>query len=433
MASPYRFLAYSVLPLLRSRIWTVRGLENIPPNGGFILAANHQSWIDSGLLAAAVYRRLHKPLKFVSQSTKYGAVGGLPIDPNNRSEVLEVAIEALNHGFPVVIFPEGNSNNNPELRVGKTGVARLALRTGLPVLPVGIKGSRGVAAWRAFIWFWSFIYPCHVVIGQTLKFPMTELREGDTRLLQSTTDEILRHISQYSGKPMPGDGPMLGRHGLVWQFLWRLFRPLVQWRVRITGAAYLPETGPFVVVANHSSYFDAPALAAAIFHVTSLQPLFLTKATVVRAFRRFMGQAGVDALGYLPLDETDRSKILLPATNILKRGGVIAIFPEGTRNKPRLNPHWETELLKAKTGAARLYLATRVPMIPAGIFAPRGISFLQTFLSILKFWQPIVVKFGSPLVFRSVPAGPATKEQLVAMTQHIMNRIGDLRQMRYPY
>ena len=121
MASPYRFLAWTLLPIMRSRIWTVRGLDYLPASGGFILAANHQSWIDSGILAAAIYRRLNKSLRFVSQSTKYRAMGGLAIDPNNRSSVLDVAVETLNKGFPVVIFPEGNSNSNPELRVGKTG------------------------------------------------------------------------------------------------------------------------------------------------------------------------------------------------------------------------------------------------------------------------------------------------------------------------
>src|SRR5262249_20063789 len=156
---------------------------------------------DSAVLAAAVYRRLHKPLRIVSQSNKYRALGALPIDPNNRAAVLDRAVEALQNGFPVIIFPEGNSNHNPELRVGKTGVARLTLRTGLPVLPIGISGTRGATAWRALIWFFSLIAPCHVEIGSPLVFPKTDVNDDETQLLRTTTDDILRRISELSGKP----------------------------------------------------------------------------------------------------------------------------------------------------------------------------------------------------------------------------------------
>src|SRR6266850_2195928 len=110
MASPYRLLGQTLLPFLRSRVWTVRGLSNLPADSGFILVANHQSWIDSAILAAAVYRRLKKPLKFVSQSHKWNAFGALPIENNDRSKVIDTALAWLEKGYPIVIFPEGNSN-----------------------------------------------------------------------------------------------------------------------------------------------------------------------------------------------------------------------------------------------------------------------------------------------------------------------------------
>src|SRR5690349_13012398 len=134
----YRVLGFTLLPLLRWRIGEISGLENLPSNSGYIIVSNHQSWIDSGILAGAVYRRLNKSLRFVAQSSKYRAFGGIPINEYDKSKVLDIALGYLHVGHPIVIFPEGNSNKNPELRSGKTGAARLALRSGAPVIPVGI-------------------------------------------------------------------------------------------------------------------------------------------------------------------------------------------------------------------------------------------------------------------------------------------------------
>lgn len=387
------------------------------------------------MIGAAVYRRLKQPLKFVAQSKRYGFLGGLTIDSNNRSAVLDTALDALHSGFPVVIFPEGNSNHNPELRVGKTGVARLALRSGLPVIPVGIKGIRGTTAWRAVIWFFSLIAPCHIDIGQPMIFPKTAIDDEETELLRTTTDTILREISDLSGKPMPGEGPVLGRHGFVWFFLWRLFRPLMQWRVRIHGAENLPTHGPYIVAANHTSYFDAPTLAMAIFHITGVQPMFPTKGTVARTFRRWFGQVMIDSLGYLPLDETNRSNVLDAAVNHLRHDGVIGIFPEGTRNKPGLNPKWQSAMLRGKTGVARLAIMTGAPIIPASIKAPKGLGILESVVKAILPWNFFRVTFGPVLQLSDVPASidHVTKENLDAVTTQVMQPIAQLSGYDYPY
>lgn len=433
MPKPYGLLRWTLLPMLRSRIWTVHGLENLPESGGYILTPNHQSWIDSGIVAGAVYRRLKKPLRFVAQSNKYGMFGGLPIESTDRAHVLEVALRYLQDGFPIVIFPEGNSNTEVELRMGKTGAARLALRSGLPVVPVGIKGTRGVRPWWSIVWFFALIRPAHVVIGKPMAFPKTELHEGNQELLRQTTDEIMRHISELSGKPVPGAGPILGQRGWLWHFLWRVVRPLVQWRVRIHGKQYLPETGPFIVASNHPSYFDAPSLAMAVFHVTGLQPLFLTKRAVAETFLRLGGQSALNALGMLPLQATDRARILTPAIEHLNRGGVIGIFPEGTRNKPSLNSNWQTQLLKGKTGLARLLIATQVPVIPVAMKSPKGLGVWEAVWKSLLPWNFFRVTFGPPMQLAHVPPSieQASKEELDRVTREVMMRIGELAGMEY--
>lgn len=435
MKKPYLLLRWWLLPLLRARIWTVRGLEHIPTSGGFILAPNHQSWVDSAIVAAAVYRRLSQSLRFVAQSNKYGMFGGLPIENRDRAHVIEIALAYLKSGYPLVIFPEGNSNSLRALRVGKTGVARLALRSGLPVVPVGIRGTGGVHAWAAALWFFSLIRPCHVTIGTPLTFPKTTLTGHDDELLDGTMSTIMHAISELSGKPLPGEGETVEHRGVLWLIVWRLVRPLIQWRVRIRGKRNLPDHGPFIVAANHTSYFDAPALAMATFHVTERQPMFPTKTTVANTFRRLLGRGGLTMLGMLPLNNDDKSKVLEASVEHLKQNGVIAIFPEGTRNKPAINPRWETELLRGRTGAARLVIATRAPLIPTAIVAPQGLGIGQTLLTALMPWKFMRVTYGLPVQFSAIPASldDSTKEDLHRMTREIMLAIASLTGKNYPH
>ncbi len=435
MSHPYPVLGYTLLPFLRSRIWTVRGRENLPKDGAFILVANHQSWLDSPLVAAALYRTLKKPLRFVAQSAKWKMFGGMPIQKDHRAMVLDVALKQLQQGFPVVIFPEGNSNHEDALRDGKTGAARLALRSGLPVIPVGIKGSRGVKPWRAVLWFFALVRPCHVEFGAPIQFAKQDVSEHSDDLLHQTTQSIMLHISELSGKPMVGQGPSLGERGIFWFILWRLIRPLVQWRIRTQGADYLPRTGPFIVAANHASYFDPPAVSLSTFHVSGLQPMFLTKAAVVTGLRKVFGRGGGQALGMIGLDDVDKSKALTPAIEHLRHGGVIGIFPEGGRNLSHRNPKWETELMKGKTGTVRLVITTGAPVIPAFITVPRGVGVWESIGKGLLPWLFFRVKFGAAIQFENIPSSmeTATKEDLDRLTKTLMTRIADLGSKKYQF
>jgi len=135
-------------------LWRVRveGREHIPTDGPVILAANHQSFCDSFFLPLVVKRRVTYVAKaeyFDSWKTAwfFRAAGQIPMNRSGgdaSQRALDTATEVLQGGGVLAIYPEGTRAPDVRLHKGKTGVARLSLGCGVPVVPVGIVGTRKV-------------------------------------------------------------------------------------------------------------------------------------------------------------------------------------------------------------------------------------------------------------------------------------------------
>ncbi|MFA5087205.1 MAG: lysophospholipid acyltransferase family protein [Candidatus Paceibacterota bacterium] len=130
----------------------LKGRENIPL-GNFILASNHQSYLDIVLSGyVCVPRRFtyigqvdreNKGFKFL-RTFLYAYAEVIPVNRNdNESKKLafEKAVEYLKNGYDLIIYPEGTRTRTGEVMEGKWGVAKLYLRTGVPILPMGIVGA----------------------------------------------------------------------------------------------------------------------------------------------------------------------------------------------------------------------------------------------------------------------------------------------------
>lgn len=122
--------------------------ENVPSEGGVILAANHLSFIDSLLLMYSLPRRvtfLGKAEYLDSWTTRtlFPAAGMIPVDRSGRgiAHSLAMAEARLDAGEVVGIFPEGSRSRNGLLHRGHPGVAHLALSSGAPIVPIGIVGT----------------------------------------------------------------------------------------------------------------------------------------------------------------------------------------------------------------------------------------------------------------------------------------------------
>jgi 1-acyl-sn-glycerol-3-phosphate acyltransferase len=150
------------------------GREHMP-EGGVILASNHRSFLDPFIIGCCASR----PIYFVAKRELFhnrlvgwflNSLGAFPIRRGESDEEsMATARALLERGEAVVIFPEGTRMRKPTLGVPKRGVGRLALETGVPVVPIAIRGSGRVR--RGLI-----VRPVRVDVrlGRPLTYPLVE-------------------------------------------------------------------------------------------------------------------------------------------------------------------------------------------------------------------------------------------------------------------
>lgn len=195
-----------MLALYRIR---VEGLDNVPRKGGAIIAANHVSFLDSFFIPLVIKRRrmtyLAKADYFKSWKTSwfFKAVGQISCEREGGSksqQSLEIALEVLGDGKLLGIYPEGTRSPDGYLYRGRTGVARLALKAGVPVIPVGLVGTDVVMPKEAKLPRLTGRVPVTVQFGKPLDFSRFAGREADRIALRSVTDEIMFEVMQLSGQ-----------------------------------------------------------------------------------------------------------------------------------------------------------------------------------------------------------------------------------------
>lgn len=198
-------------PILKTafRPW-VTGHENIPKTGGVIMASNHLSFIDSVFLPLVMDRRI----SFLAKSDYYTArgfrgwfiktflkaTGMIPIDRSGgkASEAsLQTGLAVLAKGEILGIYPEGTRSPDGRLYRGRTGVARMILEGGVPVVPVAMIDTEKVMPIGRRL---PRVRRIGVVIGEPLDFSRFEGMESDRFILRSITDEIMYELDRLSGQ-----------------------------------------------------------------------------------------------------------------------------------------------------------------------------------------------------------------------------------------
>ena len=204
------------LRLLSSRRW--RGAERLPRTGGFVVAANHVSWADPVTLADFLVAQGLRPRILAKQALfevpvvkqVLRGIGAVPVlrGSADAGRALAAAQDAVRAGECVVIYPDGTLTKDPDgwPMVGKSGAARVALTTGVPVVPV--------ATWGAHLLLPRTGRPrpwprprMEVLVGDPVDLSPWEGRPLTAEVLREATDAVVDAVAallaELRGEPAP--------------------------------------------------------------------------------------------------------------------------------------------------------------------------------------------------------------------------------------
>lgn len=191
------------------RPWT-KGLDNIPAEGPAILASNHQSFSDSIFIPVAVPR----PVRFLAKSDYwqrkglygagsrwfFNAAMQIPMDRSGgraSQDSLAAGEAALRDGDLLGIYPEGTRSPDGRLYRGKLGMAKLALRSRVPVIPMALIGTNKVQPIGRNI---PRIHRVGLIIGEPMTFDTYYANANDRFAQRAVTDQVMSQIMRLSGQ-----------------------------------------------------------------------------------------------------------------------------------------------------------------------------------------------------------------------------------------
>ena len=229
---PMRILAHFLRPWVRLLYKVeVTGKENLPKSGGYVLAANHVTQLDALAVAYMMYFRLHRAPHFLAKEGLFNtpivgpvllACGQIPVFRSGRknSDPMESAYEVLNAGHVIGIFPEGTLTREPDqwpMR-GKTGAIRIALETGVPIVPVGQWGTEKVMGTYSSKIFPKPWHKVRMIIGKPIDVSAWKGKKISTEELVQLSDqvmvEITKLVEQLRGAKAPAKRFVPSEHGL---------------------------------------------------------------------------------------------------------------------------------------------------------------------------------------------------------------------------
>ena len=148
----FYYVVRAICWLILKIFWRMKiiGIENLPQSGGLIIASNHVSYLDPAVLAASLNRKIYfiakkEVFKNTFVSFIFKNLNAISVDRGNADILaFKKAINILREEKVLGIFPEGTRSSNGELQELKLGAIKIAMKTGVPILPVGIIGTHEI-------------------------------------------------------------------------------------------------------------------------------------------------------------------------------------------------------------------------------------------------------------------------------------------------
>jgi 1-acyl-sn-glycerol-3-phosphate acyltransferase len=175
-------------------------------------------------------------------------------------------------------------------------------------------------------------------------------------------------------------------YGKLYPVAKRILTPLFHrlWKIDVEGLEHVPETGGAIVCANHTSVIDS-------FFIPCVLPRRISFVGKSEYMDSWKTKHLFPALGMIPIDRGGGSaseRALDTAARVLERGELFGIYPEGTRAR-------DGKLHKGHTGAARLALRTKSPIVPVGLIGTRDVQPPEA--RVPKLRLPVTIRFGRPI------------------------------------
>jgi 1-acyl-sn-glycerol-3-phosphate acyltransferase len=208
----YWLLKYVILGPVLKLIFRpqVEGLDNVPRDGAAILASNHLSFSDSIFMPLVVPRKVTfvakaeyftgKGIKGKLKKMFFVGTGTIPVDRSGgraAQAALDTQLRVLRSGELAGIYPEGTRSPDGRLYRGKTGVARLALESGAPVIPVAMLNADEVQPIGKVM---PKIMRVRIRFGAPLDFHRYAGMAGDRFVERAVTDEIMYELMELTGR-----------------------------------------------------------------------------------------------------------------------------------------------------------------------------------------------------------------------------------------
>ncbi|MBY9004905.1 MAG: 1-acyl-sn-glycerol-3-phosphate acyltransferase [Candidatus Lokiarchaeota archaeon] len=468
--------AYIYVKLVCRLLWNFKAeypnKNMFPEYGPGIVVANHLSHIDPFFLGAACHRRIRYMSKLDNFKTPivktlFTNLGAFKLDRENPTLGWAQAKEIINGGEWVGIFPEGTRSIEGELGEFRTGAVRLAIETGVPIVPMAVLGSehalpKGKLVMKPTqvkvrvgdpIYFDTYdinkvTYEDIKRLSEDLRTVVTELRDGTYGKTKEELAEEPIEKEEKSSFNIKRFFKDFGK-GFAWTIddIWYAsLRALEEFNLRddfqkfiytISGELvhhmsqimipykvidyekYIPKEGGAVLCTSHNSEWDVIQVGASLIYHEPRRKIYqmakqsLFKVPIVNAWVRNhfafplkRGMHDVDSFNY--------------ARHQLDKGQIVCVYPEGTTNPGG------GELLEGHTGAMRLAIEKQVPILLIGITGTEDTY--PKHAKMLSFYKGSILKAGPPFMEHQQYWGKTMPDfdELKRLTANMMAQIKDL-------
>jgi 1-acyl-sn-glycerol-3-phosphate acyltransferase len=208
---------YLYSPVMRLFLGNVYGTENLPTDKPFIAASNHASYLDDILIPYVVYgitkrnftvfvnSRFYKNKIIKAYLDHYSLipvdvskdVGNIKKRQKTNSNAMKRALKYITEDKNFIIFPEGGRSQDGKIKKAKIGVAIIALKSKVPVVPIGIRGSYDILPKGSKL---PRLKKADVYIGKAMYFKEFLGKENDKKALENITTKIMKEIAILSGQ-----------------------------------------------------------------------------------------------------------------------------------------------------------------------------------------------------------------------------------------